>query len=101
MKRTPTLFACCALAVVAGCMETTTSEPKTVSAPASGPGELAGFVGARAGQAELGLQNRGYSLVRSQGLTSFWLKNDGSQCAAITTSDGRYSDIAMVPADVC
>ncbi|SDK64634.1 hypothetical protein [Aliiruegeria lutimaris] len=87
------------LVALAGCVEDTGS----ASAPAStgGAGDLSDFVGARAGQAEGGLQARGYELIRSEGLTSYWFNRSTGSCAAITTADGRYSDIAMLPAEDC
>lgn len=87
------------LVALAGCIEDTGS----ASAPAStgGAGDLSDFVGARAGQAEGGLQARGYELIRSEGLTSYWFNRDTGSCAAITTADGRYSNITMLPAEDC
>ena len=87
-----------ALVALAGCIEDTGS----AIAPANpGTGDLSDFVGARAGQAEGGLQARGYELIRSQGLTSYWFNRATGSCAAITTAEGRYSDITMLPAEDC
>ena len=88
-----------ALLALAGCVEDTGG----TSAPAStgGAGDLSDFVGARAGQAEGGLQARGYELIRSEGLTSYWFNRTTGSCAAITTADGRYSNITMLPAEDC
>lgn len=63
--------------------------------------DLSAFEGARAGQAEMGIQNLGYELVRSQGLTSYWFNRETGACAEITTSDGRYSSINMLPSGDC
>ncbi len=63
--------------------------------------DLTAFEGARAGQAEMGMQNLGYELIRSEGLTSFWFNRDTGSCARITTADGRYSDVTMLPAEDC
>ena len=63
--------------------------------------DLTAFEGARAGQAEMGIQNLGYELVRSEGLTSFWFNRTTGACARITTTDGRYSDVTMLPAEDC
>ena len=63
--------------------------------------DLTAFEGARAGQAEMGIQNLGYELIRSEGLTSFWLNPETGACARITTADGRYSDVTMLPAEDC
>lgn len=90
-----------AIAVVgtslAGCVETT--EP---AKPAVGTSsDLSAFQGARAGQAEMGITNLGYELIRSEGLTSYWFNRETGACAAITTSNGRYSNIDMLPAEDC
>ena len=63
--------------------------------------DLSAFEGARAGQAELGIQNLGYELIRSEGLTSFWFNRDTGACARVTTADGRYSDVTMLPTEDC
>ena len=85
------------LAALAGCTEDTGS----TAAPDSGAEGLSDFVGARAGQAEMGLQARGYELIRSKGLTSYWFNRATGSCAAITTAEGRYTNIAMLPAEDC
>lgn len=63
--------------------------------------DLSAFEGAKAGQAEMGIQNLGYQNVRSQGLTSYWFNPSTGACAEITTSDGRYSSINMLPSGDC
>lgn len=76
--------------------------PTIDSRPAIGSAtDLTAFEGARAGQAEMGIMNLGYELVRSEGLTSFWRNRNTGACARITTSNGRYSDLAMVPGSNC
>lgn len=88
------------LIALAACDEgTTTTAPGTPSVGSSK--DLTAFQGARAGQAELGITNLGYELIRSDGLTSYWFNRDTGACAAITTSDGRYSNITMLPAGDC
>ena len=88
------------LIALAGCVEDTGSTaPGTPSVGSST--DLTAFEGARAGQAEMGVQNLGYELIRSEGLTSYWFNRDTGACAAITTSDGRYSNITMLPAEDC
>lgn len=88
------------LLALAGCVEDTgSSAPGTPSVGSSS--DLTAFVGARAGQAEMGIQNLGYELIRSDGLTSYWFNRETGACAAITTSDGRYSNITMLPAEDC
>lgn len=78
------------------------STPTEPDQPAVGSSaDLTAFEGARAGQAEMGIQNLGYELVRSEGLTSFWFNRDTGACARITTADGRYSDVTMLPAEDC
>lgn len=88
-----------AIASVAGCVETTTTTPEQ---PAVGSStDLTAFEGARAGQAEKGIQNLGYKLVRIDGLTAYWFNRDTGACAAITTAEGRYSNVDMLPAEDC
>lgn len=75
--------------------------PETGQPAAGSATDLTAFEGARAGQAETGIRNLGYELIRSEGLTSFWFNRDTGACARITTADGRYSDVTMLPAEDC
>ncbi|WP_245626785.1 hypothetical protein [Aestuariivita boseongensis] len=63
--------------------------------------DLTAFEGARAGQAEMGIRSLGYEAIRSAGLTTYWFNRDTGACAAITTADGRYSNVTMLPAEDC
>ena len=63
--------------------------------------DLSAFEGARAGQAEMGIQNLGYEIVRNDGLTNYWFNRETGACAAITTSQGVYSSVTMLPAGDC
>lgn len=93
------IFAATVIAVPpAGCVEDTGS----AGAPAVGSSsDLSAFQGARAGQAETGIQNLGYELIRSEGLTSCWFNRSTGACAGITTSEGRCSSTNMLPAGDC
>jgi hypothetical protein len=83
---------------LAGCVEDT----GTAGAPAVGSSsDLSSFEGAKAGQAEMGIQSLGYTAIRSEGLTTWWFNRDTGACARITTSEGRYSDVTMLPAGDC
>lgn len=101
MKTMPRLFAgTTALVVLAGCIED--SAPAATSAPTIGSSyDVTAFEGAGAGQAEGGLQALGYEAIRTQGLTTWWFNRSTGACARITTSDGRYSDVTMLPAGDC
>ena len=78
------------------------SQPPAAGAPSVGSAtDVSGFQGARAGQAEGGLRNLGYEPVRTQGLTTWWFNRETGACARITTSQGRYSEVAMLPAEDC
>ena len=78
------------------------SAPIATSAPTVGSAsDVTSFEGARAGQAEGGLMNLGYSPIRSEGLTTWWFNASTGACARITTADGRYSDVTMLPAEDC
>ncbi|WP_347309951.1 OmpA family protein [Defluviimonas sp. SAOS-178_SWC] len=65
------------------------------------PTDVTDFEGARAGQAEMGLQALGYEATRSEGLTTYWFNRDTGACARIRTADGRYSEVTMLPAQDC
>ncbi len=100
MKMKMVLLAVVVLSIPA-CSPTASSGP-TASATSMAPvGDLSSFVGARAGQAELGLQDMGYQVVRTQGLTAYWFNTSNGSCAEIVTSDGRYSSVTMLPAGDC
>ncbi len=89
-----------AVAGLAGCMETTDSTATGVPAVGSAY-DLTSFEGAKAGQAEMGIRSLGYEWIRSQGLTSWYFNRETGACARITTSNGRYSDVTMLPAEDC
>lgn len=87
---------------LAACVE----ETATTSAPAGQPAmgsasDLTAFQGARAGQAEMGIQNLGYEPIRSEGLTTFWFNRATGACARIVTGNGRYESVTMLPAQDC
>lgn len=88
---------------LAACVEDTgSSSAPSSGAPAVGSSsDLSSFVGARAGQAEMGIQNLGYELIRTDGLTAYWFNRQTGACAEIVTSNGRYSQVTMLPAEDC
>jgi hypothetical protein len=102
MMKIKMMIGAVALAGLSGCVEytnTTTTEP---GRPAVGSeNDLSSFEGAKAGQAEMGLMNLGYEPIRTKGLTAWWFNRDTGACARITTSNGRYSDVTMLPAEDC
>lgn len=70
--------------------------------PSTGsPTDVSDFVGAPAGQASGGLQALGFEAVRTEGLTTWWFNRDTGACARITTSDGVFSEVTMLPAEDC
>lgn len=87
-----------ALLPLTACMEDTASAGRPAVGSSS---DLSSFKGARAGQAEMGIQNLGYELIRTDGLTAYWFNRATGACARITTSQGRYSDVTMLPAQDC
>ncbi|MFC4667542.1 hypothetical protein ACFO5X_03150 [Seohaeicola nanhaiensis] len=94
------LFACAlATATLSGCLED--SEPAAGMPAVGSSTDLTAFQGARAGQAEMGIQALGYTAIRSKGLTTWWFNRETGACAQITTSDGRYSSVVMLPAQDC
>ncbi len=97
MKLAPYISALAVLSLSA-CVE----ESPTVGQPSVGSSsDLTAFEGARAGQAEMGIQSLGYQLIRTEGLTAFWFNRSTGACARIVTSDGRYSSVDMIPAEDC
>jgi hypothetical protein len=87
---------------LAACVEDTGSSAAPAGTPAVGSStDVTSFQGARAGQAEGGLQALGYENIRSEGLTSFWFNRETGACARITTSNGVYSEVTMLAADEC
>jgi hypothetical protein len=83
---------------IAACVEDT----GPAGTPAAGnSSDLSAFEGARAGQAEMGIQSLGYELIRTEGLTAFWFNRSTGACARIVTGDGRYQSVTMLPAQDC
>jgi hypothetical protein len=86
------------------------SSPTPVAAnsqPAAGTNvaRLSDLIGARAGQAELTVRQRGYRFVKSSGggdsIYSQWLEGGSNNCVTIRTEQGRYQSIVYAggPAD--
>ena len=93
-----------ALVALSGCVseESVKTESTAPGQPSVGSStDLTAFEGAPAGQGEMGIQKLGYELIRSKGLTSYWFNRSTGACAEITTSDGRYSKVTMLPAADC
>ena len=91
-----------AAATLAACVEDTGSSSSAQGQPAVGSStDVTSFEGARGGQAEGGLMALGYQPIRSEGLTTYWFNRDTGACARITTSNGVYSDVTMLPAEDC
>lgn len=93
-------FGAAAILALAGCVEES-SEPVQGMPAVGSSTDVTAFQGARAGQAEGGLRALGYEAIRSEGLTTFWFNRATGACARITTSDGRYSSVTMLPAQDC
>ena len=77
------------------------SSSSSVQPTVGSSSDLSAFQGAPAGQAEMGIQNLGFELVRNDGLTNYWFNRETGACAAITTSQGVYSSVTMLPAADC
>jgi len=79
-----------------------TSQSQGDGLPRVGSAEdLSEFEGARAGQAEVGIQALGYEAIRSEGLTTFWYNRETGACAQIVTTDGRYAKVEMLASEDC
>lgn len=87
------------LTALAGCLDD--PEPTNGLPLVGSSSDLTAFQGARAGQAEQGIQRLGYKPVRVDGLTAWWFNSETGACARITTADGRYSSVVMLPAEDC
>ena len=99
--RTRIFAASIATLALAGCVEDDGASA-TVGTPAVGSSsDLSSFEGARAGQAEGGIRALGYEIVRQNGLTSYWFNRETGACAEVVTSEGRYSNVTMLPAEDC
>ena len=97
MTSTKTRLVGAALVLVA-CDDSSSSSVQPTVGSSS---DLSAFQGAPAGQAEMGIQNLGFELVRNDGLTNYWFNRETGACAAITTSQGVYSSVTMLPAADC
>lgn len=69
------------------------------------PADLSDLVGVRGSSGETQMQARGYrqvraTLVREQSWT-FWWSDVQRQCVAISTDDGRYAAINLIPEQNC
>lgn len=73
-----------------------TNPPSSIS-PGTPVSSLSDLVGARAGQAEATLENRGYEFVKTitapPDKYSFWRESGSNSCISVRTSQGRYDSI--------
>jgi hypothetical protein len=62
---------------------------------------LQDLIGARGGDGEYQMEQRGYTWVRTEksggDAYSYWRENENGQCVVVRTSDGRYASIAYAP----
>lgn len=72
-------------------------------AAAQTPRDLRDLVGARAGQAENSVRQRGYVFARAQqdSTSSYTYWTRGDTCVQITTNDGRYAAIDTMSRSTC
>ena len=70
--------------------------------PATG---LQDLIGARGGDGEYQMQQRGYTWVRTEksgdSAYSYWQESENGQCVIVRTTDGRYASIVYAPASDC
>jgi len=68
-------------------------------------GALSDLVGAKGGQAENALNQRGYTWVRtdksSGSVYSYWTEDSTGKCVTIHTEEGRYQSIVYAPKVDC
>jgi hypothetical protein len=62
---------------------------------------LSDLVGAKAGQAENAVKNRGYTWIKTDksggSAYSYWRESGSNKCVTISTADGRYQSIVYAP----
>lgn len=95
------IAAASSFALLTGCVEEGGSTSVQGKPSVGNSSDLTSFVGARAGQAEGGIMALGYELIRTKGLTAYWFNRSTGACAEITTANGRYSSVNMLPAGDC
>ena len=90
------LIVCAAMVVSYG--------PERAYAQEPVPG-LSDLVGAKAGQAENTVKERGYTWVKTDkqaaGIYSYWTEKGTGKCVTIRTADGRYQSIVYSPKFDC
>lgn len=57
--------------------------------------------GARAGQGEMSLRNRGFALDHTNGSTQYWWNAGDRQCISLYVTNGRYQDVGSRSAGDC
>ncbi len=66
---------------------------------------LQDLIGARGGDGEYQLQQRGYNFIRTEksgnDSYSYWQESENGQCIVVRTSEGRYASIAYALASSC
>ena len=66
---------------------------------------LQDLVGARGGDGEYQLEQRGYTFLRTEksgdSAYSYWRENENGQCIVVRTTEGRYASIVFAPAFDC
>jgi hypothetical protein len=90
-----------ALFALGACVEDTGTASETGRPSVGSEYDVSEFEGARAAGGESGLRALGYEPVRTEGLTSWWFNRATGACARVTTSNGRYSDVTMLPSEDC
>lgn len=77
------------------------SEAEQGTPSVGSPTDVTDFQGAPAGQAPGGLRALGFESMRTEGLTTYWFNRETGAFARITTSEGVYSEVVMLPAEDC
>ena len=66
---------------------------------------LQDLIGARGGDGEYQLQQRGYNFVKTEksgdSAYSYWQESENGQCIVVRTTEGRYASIVYAPASDC
>lgn len=65
------------------------------------PGDLNDLIGIRASSLDSEMEGRGYSYIKSKGLTQYWWKNASRACVWAVTDNGIISSIQAASPGAC
>ena len=94
MKLAKVVMVCAAVALVGGSVAAQDQVPS-----------LQDLIGARGGDGEYQLQQRGYNFIKTEksgdSAYSYWQESENGQCVVVRTTEGRYASIVYAPQSDC